>query len=192
MKSHKSLTIIFQAAAAGLLAGALVGAGEVLLLVVLGANPGALQALLWAVLAYGLLGLLMGLALGILLAILRRKWEAPSAYALSFALVFASLGLFITRYRLYRDLFHESIRTFSLQGLLFNGGLLLAFAALFFLFLWLWQRPALRPMTHLWGSVVAFALVVIVAAVATLATRPSTLWPPPRPASRLAWRTRPT
>ena len=173
MKSHSSPTIIGLAAAAGLLAGALAAAGEVVLLIVLGGNTGALQPLLWAVLAYGLLGLLMGLALGILLAILRPKWKAPTAYALSWALVFASLGLFITRYRLHRDLFHEGIRTFSLQGLLFNGGLLVAFATLFFLLLWLWQRSACQPITRLWGSIVAFALVVVVAVVATLATRPS-------------------
>lgn len=173
MKSQGSLTVIAQAAGAGLLAGSLVGAGEVLLLVTVGGNASALQALLWAVLGYGLLGLLMGLALGIVLALLSLKWRMPSTYALSFALVFSSLGLFITRYRLYRDLFHESIRTFSLQGLLFNGVLLLVFAALFFLFLWLWQRPVLRAITRVGGSLIAVALVVVLAGAITLAARPS-------------------
>ena len=65
MSLQTRLSSVLQAAAAGLLAGAFVGLGEVVLLVLLTGNAANLQGLLWAVLAYGLLGLLAGLGLGI-------------------------------------------------------------------------------------------------------------------------------
>jgi arylsulfatase A-like enzyme len=149
-------------------------------MVALGSNADYLYAMLWAVVAYGLLGLLTGLGLGIFFALLGRRFDVSSAWAFAFALVFAGLGLFIVRYRLYRDLFHESIRTFSLQGLLFNGLLLLAFAGLFFLLLWLWRRPALRRLSRplIIGGILI--LLVVVAGAISLVTRPSdTLATPP-------------
>jgi arylsulfatase A-like enzyme len=172
--SRKGLTAehLLTAIAAGLLAGALVGLIDVLLLVALGGNRDNAHGLLWAVVAYGLLGLLAGLGLGLLLALLRPNLEAQSVYAFTWAAVFAGLGLFITRYRLYRDLFHESIRTFSLQGLLFNGGLLIAFAALFLLLLLLGQRPVLRRLARWPSSLALFALLLAVASVISLLSRP--------------------
>lgn len=165
---------------AGLMAGALVGLGEVILMVALGNSAGSFYGSLWAVLAYGLLGLLGGVILGMLVALLPHEFDSTTVFAFTWALVFAGLGLFITRYRLYRDLFHEGIRTFSLQGLLFNGGLLIAFVALFFLLLWLWRRPALQRLTHPLSSVALFALVVVVVGIATFFARPpKTLATPP-------------
>jgi arylsulfatase A-like enzyme len=180
MKAQTRLSYILSSAAAGLLAGALVGACEVVLMVALGSNADYLYAMLWAVVAYGLLGLLTGLGLGIFFALLGRRFDVSSACAFAFALVFAGLGLFIVRYRLYRDLFHESIRTFSLQGLLFNGLLLLAFAGLFFLLLWLWRQPALRRLSRPLISGGILILLVVVAGAISLITRPSdTLATPP-------------
>ena len=172
MSEHTRRDPILFSAAAGLMAGALIGAGEVVLMVLLGSNPDHLQALLWAVVAYGLLGLLAGVAVGLLFALLGQRFDATAAYAFTWALVFAGLGLFIVRYRLYRDLFHESIRTFSLEGILFFGVLLLAFAALFALFLWLWRRPALRRLPLLWVSGGVLILLVIVAGAISFLTLP--------------------
>ena len=93
--------------------------------------------------------------------------------AFAFALIFAGMGLFITRYRLYRDLFHEGIRTFSLQGLLFNGGLLLLFAGLFALLLWLGRRSWLRSVNRLLLGAGGFCLLVVVAGVISLLARPA-------------------
>jgi arylsulfatase A-like enzyme len=84
------------------------------------------------------------------------------------------LGLFITRYRLYRDLFHEGIRTFSLEGLLFNGGILVTFGLLFILLRWLWLRPLLRPIASVRGSGLACALVLVLAGAISFASRPTT------------------
>ncbi|GAG13746.1 unnamed protein product, partial [marine sediment metagenome] len=138
----------------------------------LSGNPDYLHGALWAVVAYGLVGLFAGLALGLIFSAVRAGRDAQSAYAFTWSLVFCSLAWFVTRYRLYRDLFHESIRTFSLQGLLFNGGLLLAFAALFFLLFWLWRRPILRPISRALTSVACFLLVAVAAAVISFVARP--------------------
>lgn len=170
--SHPFANFVIQvphAAMASLLAASLVGVLEVVLLALLSGNGRNLLALLWAVVAYGLLGLLIGLALGVMIALLPRR---VNAYAVTWALVFAGLGLLVTRYRLYRDLFHEGIRTFSAQGLLFNGGLLLAFAALLVLLLWLWRRPALQRLARPLGSLALFGGVVVAAGIIAFLTRP--------------------
>jgi arylsulfatase A-like enzyme len=160
---------VIQALPAGLFAAALVGLGEVVLMVALGGNTANIHALLWTVVAYAFVGGLAGLALGILLALFRRR---TNAYTVTWAAVFAGLGLFVTRYRLYRDLFHESIRTFSPQGLLFNGGLLLAFVLLFFLLWWLWRRPALASLTTVRASLISFALLLVAAGLVSWLTSP--------------------
>jgi arylsulfatase A-like enzyme len=172
IQQHSRLSAILSSAAAGLLAGSLIAVLEVVLMVTLGNNTDYLQALLWAVVAYGLLGLVGGLGFGLLLTVLGRRIDGASAYGLTFATVFAGLGLFVTRHRLYRDLFHEGIRNLSLQGLLFNGGLFLAFAVLFFLILWLWRRPTLRVTTHPWASGGIFALLLVAAGLLGLLMGP--------------------
>ena len=177
MKSETFTKKLRHTMSAGLLAATLVGVADVALLVMLSDNATNWHALLWAVVAYGLLGLLVGLALGGAFALLRRRVTAD---AFAFALVFAGLGLFVTRYRLYRDLFQESIRTFSLQGLLFNGGLLLAFALLFVVLWWLWRRPAIQRLVGIRSSLGAIVLLLFVAGLASFLTRPrTTLTPPP-------------
>jgi arylsulfatase A-like enzyme len=170
MKLHHRLSYMGWAAAAGLLAGAVVGLAEVLLTIVLGGGGEMLRAAPWAEVAYGLLGLGLGAALGVVLSLVPRGGGSASApeagrgaAGLAAAAVLAGLGLLITRYHLYRDLFHESIRTWSVQGLLFNGALLLAFGLLFVLLWWLGRRPAagraLRP-----GASLALTGVLLVLA----------------------------
>jgi arylsulfatase A-like enzyme len=165
-------TRLFRSGAAGLLAGAFVGLVEVVLLVVLGGDPSRLHALSWALVAYGALGLLLGLFVGTALFLLDRDMDRASAYAYVWAGVYFLLGFLVVRYRLYRDLLHEGIRTLSPQGLLFHAGLLLllGFSALFVV--WLWRRPVLRPLTEPRGAGVAFALVIALGAVVSFAFRP--------------------
>jgi arylsulfatase A-like enzyme len=173
MKQQSPSGFILSSATAGLLAGALAGIGDVTLMVVLGASADGLHALLWAVVAYGCLGLVAGLALGALFALLRGRSDVRSTAGFSFALILAGSGLFITRYRLYRDLYHEGIRTFSLQGLFFNGGLLLSFAVLAVLIFWLWRRPALRSIIRPRLSGGLFVVLLVVAGITSLITRPT-------------------
>ena len=174
----KPLARIGLAGAAGLLAGMAAGLIETLLLALLGGSAGQLHAMLWAVVAYGLLGLVGGLGLGILAVLVRRYADAGSAQqeaATIFAAVFSVLALVTVRYRLYRDLFDEGIRTFSLQGLLFNGGLLVFFVALFFLLRWLLSRPALHRLAGLPGILAGCGLLLVVAGAVTLLNRPAPL-----------------
>jgi arylsulfatase A-like enzyme len=156
----------------------LAGALETLLLALLGGSAEHLHAMLWAVVAYGLLGLVGGLCLGVLSILVDRRadWSSsPQARtaALTLAAVFCALALVLVRYRLYRDLFDEGIRTFSLQGLLFNGGLLVFFVALFFLLRWLLSRPALHFLASLAACLAGCGLLLVVAGAVTLLSRPS-------------------
>jgi arylsulfatase A-like enzyme len=165
--------LFLSTGAAGLLAGALVGIGEIGLTIALDRNAVNLHALLWAVVGYGLFGLLIGFALGVLFALLGRRFGVTSAYAFTWALVFAGQGLLIVRYHLYRDLFHERIRTLSPQGLAFHGILLLVFAALFALSFWLWRRPTLRFLARPWVSASLFVVLAVVAGAVSFVTRPA-------------------
>jgi arylsulfatase A-like enzyme len=158
--------------AAGLLAGAFVGLVEVVLLVILGSDPGRLHALLWALLAYGALGLLLGLFIGAALFLLGRDMDRSSAFSCVWAGVFLLLGFLVVRHRLYRDLLHEGIRTLSPQGLLFHAGLLLILGVASLFFLWLWRRPVLRPLTEPRGAGATFVLVIALGAVVSFAFRP--------------------
>ena len=154
-----------------LLAGCLVGAADVIVLAALSGNTADLHALLWAVAAYGLLGLLGGLVLGAILVRLLHL-DAQRTSANTSAAFLAGMGLFVTRYRLYRDLFHEGFRTLSLRGLAFNGSLLVLFVVLFILCRWLGLRSAPRPKAKLRGSGAAVLLLAAVAGAASLITQP--------------------
>jgi len=172
------VALLARAGAAGLLAGMTAGVVETALLALLGDSAAHLHALLWAVVAYGLLGLLGGLAIGAMLMVLHRV--RPSAFTgndkvvpIVLAAVFGLLALFLVRYRLYRDLFDESIRTFSLQGLLFNGGLLLGVLALFFGLIWLLSRPGPRRLASAPAVMAGCGLLLVVAGGVTVLTRPT-------------------
>jgi arylsulfatase A-like enzyme len=151
-----------------LLAGAVIGAGEVALMVALGSSANGVRALLWAVIAYGLSGLAAGLGSGLVFALLRRRAGGQAVYAVTWAAIVAVLGLFVTRYRLYRDVFRESIRTFSPQGLLFNGGLVVLFAFLFLLLWWLWRRRGIGWLARPGGSLAVVVLLLVAAGAASL------------------------
>ncbi|MFC2046278.1 sulfatase [Chloroflexota bacterium] len=173
MRTETLRTLLFQSSAAGLLAGAFAGLVEVLLLAAIGGDLSRLHALLWALVGYGLLGLLMGLFLGAVIFFLRPNSDGATVYAFVWAAVFSLLGLFVVRYRLYRDLFHEGIRTFSPQGMIFHAALLVVFGALFLLFFWLWRRPALRPLTEARAGGAAFALLIVLGGVVGFVTGPA-------------------
>ncbi|MHC4445908.1 MAG: sulfatase-like hydrolase/transferase [Planctomycetota bacterium] len=114
--------------AAGLAAGALIGLIETLSLVLIKEHLGDLDALAYAIVAYGLFGLLIGLALAAFVWFLNqavlnrsRRWTDRQWYLLYLAILFVPIVLIIIRYRLIRDLFQEKLVTFSRQGLLVHG-----------------------------------------------------------------------
>jgi len=162
-----------------MLAGILGGALDASLLAVLGGSIGHLHALLWATIAYGLAGLLGGLLVGTLAAAWQRVrkgfWPNGRTAALAFAAVFSALALVVVRYRLYRDLFDESIRTLSVKGLLFNGGLVILFAALFVLVRWLLCRPALHLSARMPRILILSGLLLASSGLVSLLTRPAPL-----------------
>jgi arylsulfatase A-like enzyme len=166
-------------AAAGLVAGALVGVGEALGLALGTGQMQNLTAALYAAIAYSLLGLAGGLGLGILgtiLAILRRRQgDAAAMYAATWAVVFAALATVVSRYRLNRDLFNEHLHTFSTQGLLFHAGLLVVGAILGFLLWLLWRAVARRVQasTRWWSGLAAYLLIVVIAVGVSFVAQPA-------------------
>jgi arylsulfatase A-like enzyme len=101
--------VIGPAIAGAVLAAVAVGLGEAVLVAVergLGFDLGLIG---FALAAYGAVGLAAGLGMGIALAVLLRgRVGAPTAHALAGAVVFAVLATVIGRFRVFRDVFHES------------------------------------------------------------------------------------
>lgn len=161
-------------ATAGALGGAYVGVVEVLLLCSLKGSPRDLEALLYAVIAYGALGFLGGLGLGLLggLWCVWRKpgWARASFWAAYATLVFAPPMLFVMRYRVNRDALGEN-PTYTGGAI----GLLVLFITLFLVALlsltwWYALRQTARSrfrdgLTRPLGSLGLYALVVVVAAL---------------------------
>jgi arylsulfatase A-like enzyme len=167
------------AIAAGLPAGALLGLIEAMALVLSTGQTTNLSAAPYAAIAYGLVGLAGGLGFAAAAALLgaahRRQTEPIATYAACWALLFAGLAAVVGRYRLNRDLFHEHLRTFSPQGILFHAGLLVSGAVLALLlwFVWRWIARRLRAVARWWGGSIAFLLIVAVAGGASFTGHPS-------------------
>src|SRR5574338_1202669 len=89
--------------AGGVVAGALVGAGEAIA-AWLGAPAGAheLPALTWALLAYGAVGGAAGLGLGVLAALV-----GTDGFGLGLAAIGLPLAFVVGRFRIIRDVFLE-------------------------------------------------------------------------------------
>ncbi|MBU1877488.1 MAG: sulfatase-like hydrolase/transferase [Chloroflexi bacterium] len=156
---------------AGLLAGAAVGLTEVLILVGLDRSARPVEGLLYAVVAYGLLGLAAGLALGLASG----AWGAfrgrdIDAWAGTAALVFG-LGLWVVvRNRLRHDVLYTagqpwSVDSLALDGLLFVAGLLVA------LVVWrlLRQRRWPRRGAEARWSLAVYAVALVAAALLSAA-----------------------
>lgn len=166
-------------ATAGLLAGALVGIVEVALLAILKGNLRDLEALLYAVIAYSVLGLFGGLGLGLLGGLLcawrKPNWTRVSIWATYAALVFAPPAFMIAKYRMERDMLGENpALTGGVTGTLILLGLLLAVAlaalALWAASRWLARRERrLAMVSRPLGSLGLYVLVVVVAALLSYA-----------------------
>jgi arylsulfatase A-like enzyme/uncharacterized membrane protein YbhN (UPF0104 family) len=112
---------------AGLLAGALIGLGEALLIVRAGATPRDLSVLWYGAAAYALALGALGAGLGFLAAVSGKLLQRPalpeaSSYARFCAGLVAASGLTIGAFRLRRDVFGEELAWASPLGLAVLAG----------------------------------------------------------------------
>ncbi|HWP64731.1 MAG TPA: sulfatase [Candidatus Limnocylindria bacterium] len=162
--------------AGGMLAAALVGAGEALALW-LGAPTGSseLPPLTWALLAYGAVGAAAGLGAGLVAAVI-----GIDGFGLALAGIGLPLAFVVGRFRIVRDVFLEQMPTGTL-ALAVQVAALLACVAVG---VWLWWRlrgadARGRLLTRPLG---AAALVLVAAGVWNVTARTLTPAPPPPPA----------
>jgi arylsulfatase A-like enzyme len=143
---------VASAIAGATLMALVVGLGESLLVIVerhLGADPGLLY---FAIVFYGLAGLGAGLGVGIGLRLLGVR-SGGLAYAIAGALSFSALVTIIGRFRVFRDVLHETFDGKAISPLMFQLGSLAAAVVL---------------------AVVAFALLRMIGRREGLATSPLT------------------
>jgi len=149
------LRAVGGAVAGGLLAGALVGAIEAL--VVWGSGPaGGELPLAWGMLVYGAIGGTGGLGLGVLAAIVGIEGFPVAVPTIGFG-----LGLLVGRFRIIRDIFLEQLPPGPVPLLVQAG----AAVGLFVLGVWLWMRlrGTERAGRLLSRPTAAVALVVVLA-----------------------------
>ena len=160
---------------AGLLAGILIGMTEGMVIVASGNGTAGLGVLAYGALAYGIFCALGGAFGGFALAwsgrlMKRAAMKESDAYARMTALTVAALGFGLTAFRIRRDVFQETLKWKSLEGL----GLLLACAvaaAGLYLILsaglrWMVARRPGRLVLRAWGSpVVALATCAVLALI---------------------------
>ncbi len=155
----------FAGAVAGATFAALaVGIAEALLVTFerhLGFDAGLL---FFAIVAYGLTGLAIGVALGIALPIVRVR-RGGVAYAVAGALTFSALVTIIGRFRVFRDVLHETFDGARISPMTFQLGSLvvaLALAALAF--------AILRAIGRREGAATSLAAAIAVLGIAGVAT----------------------
>ena len=171
----------------GLIGGALVGIGEALV-ILSGANTGEYQALIYAAVLYGCIGVAMGIGVGIGLAVLGKifkKLSDPMGWSLGFLGVFVPLGLVIARYVVNKVVYAE-------QGVPMTGNLALlgAFGVIAILMLWLGPifltRTPLRVLVKPKGTGAAYGGIAVLAAIFSFAPSgedPDGVLAPDNPAS---------
>ena len=162
--------------AGGILAGAIVGAGEAVA-AWLGAPAGAkeLPALTWALLAYGAVGGAAGIGAGLAATLLR-----TDGFGLALAAIGLPLAFVVGRFRIIRDVFLEQAPKGTVATVVQLGALL----ACVVIGGWLWSRlrgadARGRVLTR---PLAAAGLVLALAGAWSLAARALTPPPPPPPA----------
>jgi arylsulfatase A-like enzyme len=162
--------------AGGVLAGALVGAGEAIA-AWLGAPSGAheLPPLTWALLAYGAVGGAAGIGLGVLAALV-----GTDGFGLALAAIGLPLAFIVGRFRIIRDVFLEQAPK-GAMALAVQGAALVACLAVG---VWLWSRLRGADARGRWLTrpLGAIATVLILAGAWSIAARTLTPVPPPPPA----------
>lgn len=162
---------------AGLLAGVIVGLGEASVVVASGGGRTGLGVLSYGAVAYGLFCGVAGAGLGLALAwsgrLLRREaMPEASAYGHLTATLVAGMALALGAFRVRRDVFHEELVWKSPKGLFVLLGCLVAAGLVYLLISQLLRFVVSRRtgafMLKAWGSPAVVAVLVAVAASATL------------------------
>ncbi len=154
----------------GLIGGALVGICEALV-VLSGANTGEYQALIYATVLYGAIGVAMGTGVGIGLAVLGKvfkKLTDPLAWSLAFLGVFGPLGLVIARYVVNKVVYAEQgvpmTGMLAILGALGGFGLLMLWLGPIFL-----TRTPLRVLVEPRGTAAAYGGIAVLSAIFSFA-----------------------
>jgi arylsulfatase A-like enzyme len=158
--------------AGGLLAGAIVGGLEAIASWFGAHGVGDMPPVAWGMIVYGLIGAAGGLGAGIVAAILR-----TDGFGLALAGVGAGLGFVVARFRVIRDVFMEQLPPGSLTSAVQLGALIATIIVAFMVWRALRGADARRGLFT--RPIAAAVLVLIVAGLATAATRMVT--PPPTP-----------
>jgi len=165
MQQNRSIQYLQQGASAGLCAGVALGLSEAAAVLWAAAPPRDLSVLPYAAVTYGaacaVAGVVLALATSVAGRLLRRDPAEPlRVFAFVGALLFASLGFVIARFRIFRDVFLENLPAGSTKGLMVQAGLFAA-AVLVFLVgraaarLLVGRTPA-RMLLRAWGSPLVF------------------------------------
>ncbi len=158
--------------AGGLLAGAIVGGLEAIASWFGAHGVGDMPPVAWGMIVYGMIGAAGGLGAGIVAAILR-----TDGFGLALAGVGAGLGFVVARFRIIRDVFMEQLPPGSLTSAVQLGALVATIVVAFIIWRALRGADARRGLFT--RPIAAAILVLVVAGLATAATRMVT--PPPAP-----------
>lgn len=158
-----------RGAFAGAIAGAtvaalVVGLGEAAVVSVerhLGFDPGLL---FFAILFYGFCGVAVGIGLGVTLPLVGVR-RGGTAYAISGALTFSALVTVIGRFRVFRDVLHETFDGAAISPMMFQLGSLLAAVLLATL-----AFAMLRTVGRREGVATSLGAVLVLLVIGTAAT----------------------
>jgi len=152
-----------------LIAGALVGIIESIVVVYGGSRLNDWWMFCWAAVTYGLLALPVGLGFGVLGAIIskvrKRNPGVDRLYSFYLSLTFTVILLVIARFRIIRDVYNEFNPGLSLDLKLLVGAIILFTALHFLLFRFLLRIRPFRSLPGTGGSIVAYLGIIAVTAI---------------------------
>jgi len=159
-----------------LIAGALVGILESIIVVMGGSELNDWWVFCYATIVYGLLALPTGFGFGvagaILAAVTGKKTTNCRAFSCYFSLTFTAMLLVIGRFRIIRDVYHEIKPGLSFDLKLLAGGIVVSFV-LHLILRKLFSAGSLRWMTRTGGTLVSYILLIVATAIVSLAGGPS-------------------
>ncbi|MCA9581523.1 MAG: sulfatase-like hydrolase/transferase [Myxococcales bacterium] len=167
---------------AGILAGAVVGLGEGLVVVFSGGGRAGFGVVPYGIVAYGLFCAAGGAFFGLALAWSGRWMKRAAvpeavAYGRIAAVMIATMALGLGAFRIRRDVFHEELVWKSPKGLAVLVACLLA-AAILYGFLavvlpWLTRRKVGSLLLRPWGTPILFVIIVAIASGMAAVAKPA-------------------
>ncbi len=174
---NSALPRVWIGLTSALVAGALVGIVESVIVVRSGSDLKDWWLFCWAAVTYGLLALPIGFGFGILGAVLSRfRGKAPEtgrAFSFYLSITFVIMMLIIGRFRIVRDIYGEIHPGFSLDIQLLAGVIVLFFILHHLIFRVLFRIGLFRPLARGSGGILFYILLALVAAVVSFYGTPS-------------------